>query len=686
MRAPILVDSILALHTIVENSGISGIFEAIGLPGYERSSGFVSGSGSINGTINNPVIDEFVLNVGESEAFGIRINRGEAIFSLSPPFLNLTSLNLEGASGFRALGAGKIDLHSPSLTSASLVLRVDEFDLQAIARASETDFPVSGIISATVQLAQDAAGPYILYDAGIDNLSMLMGEEFIQLGTLRISAVGRPGAEMIEISRCSLVREGETISITGSIPSKFDLLDQSGLNLSIDSDTGYTIPVLQTLTDSGIGWSGGFGPTHLTITGGFLALSGEIGLNFRDIKYFNETIAQAISGTLDVRNSVITFVPDSVGITGTDWVLGFDGRFDLTKLIPYFMQGNASFGNISFVQMTSTPIRFAGPGFEFNLVPGTGDDAIKVEISGDREGINLITSGLISIAGGQVDINRLPAFQSSTSDPGDQVVNFQFDVRTQFTSNLRVQQGNTLNVIFQQGNLTLQGSILRPELAGNMIANDGWLDILGNHFVLVEPLEFTFTRFNSIADPRIKATAQTQLRNVRSPGNYGEDLIITASIDGQLSHLFDNLHLTSQPPLSEDSIIAALAYEDVIFRTIGETIVGGGGGISPGFSDVDLTGMSLTYATAYLSRSIRRKAGFTDFEISFDERQNLLIYLEKEVFDNVVMYYRQSFGPDQEDNFLFGARYRWRPRSWVGLELNNDEEITPRVQYIIPLR
>jgi hypothetical protein len=630
-------------------------------------------------------VDGFVLNVGESEAFGIQITSGQAIFSLSQTSLNLTSLNLEGASGFRALGAGKIDLHSPSLTTANLVLRVDAFDLQVISTATGKDFPVSGTASATVQLTQDAMGPKILYDAGIENLSYLIGAEYIPLGNLSLSAIGRPGAEIIDISEMSLTRDSESILVTGTIPSKFDILDQSGLNLSLDTDTGYTIPVPKIATDAGIGWSGGFGPTHLTLTGGVLGFSGEIGMDIRDLKYFNETFAQAMSGTIDVQNSVMVFSPDKIGIAGTDWMLGFDGRFDLTKIIPYFIQRSASFGNISFVQMTQAPIRFAGPGFEFNLVPGTGTDAINVDVAGDRDGINLTASGYVSINGGQVDISRLPAFQESDTSPVDQFIKFLFNIRTSITSNLRVQKGNMLNVIFEQGDLILQGSIFRPVLTGKIIANEGWIDLLGNHFVLVEPLEFTFTSFNSIADPRIKGTAQTQLRNVQSPGSYGEDLVVTASIDGQLSRMLDNLHLSSEPPLSEDSLIAALAYEDVIIRTLGDTLLGNGT-MSPGFNNIDITGMSLSYATSYLSRQIREKTGLSDFEISLDERQNLFIYIEKEVFNNVVMYYSQSFGPDQLDNYLFGARYRWRPRSWVGLEINNNEEVTSRVQYIIPLR
>jgi hypothetical protein len=180
------------------------------------------------------------------------------------------------------------------------------------------------------------------------------------------------------------------------------------------------------------------------------------------------------------------------------------------------------------------------------------------------------------------------------------------------------------------------------------------------------------------------ATGRTYLRQSRSPGSYGEELIITARINSRLSQLLDNIELTSEPPQSKDTLIAALAYEDFYFRTVGETLFGTGS-VSPGFEDISVGSTLLPFATAYLSKYIRREAGFVDFDLSLDRDQNLQVYIEKEVFDNFVMYYSQTFGPDNEDDYLFGARYRWRPRSWIGVELDSNEEVTPLIEYIIPL-
>jgi hypothetical protein len=127
----------------------------------------------------------------------------------------------------------------------------------------------------------------------------------------------------------------------------------------------------------------------------------------------------------------------------------------------------------------------------------------------------------------------------------------------------------------------------------------------------------------------------------------------------------------------------SVASDGIIVRTLGGSIFGNSFG-APGISDVGFEGLAYPIASSYLSQYIRRQAGLSDFEVSIDPEQHVYIYIEKEIFDNLVMYYNQTFGPDM-DSYLLGSRYRWGPRSWVGLEINDDRDITGQVQYIIPL-
>lgn len=687
-RGPTLAESTLALSAAIENSGLDGLFRLMGLAGMGRSSGTVDGSGTIGGTLTNPFVDEFQLTLGESEAFGIPLSQGGATFAYDPPVLNVTGLEIEGSDGFRALGAGAIDLTSPSLAGANLVLRVDEFNLQVISRALDIRFPLAGVASGTLQLAQDAFGPKILYSARIDGISWLSDTESLFLGDLTFSAETRPGDPQLNIKNLLLTRNGEQISLSGLIPANLRDSGAELFDLRLISDTGFTPPVPPGAITPGLAWDGGLGSVHLALTGSiaYPVISGEMNFGIRNVRAGETVLVNSIGDTLRIENSVIKLSPDGFRMTGDGWEAGLNGWIDLKSLLHFLERAaiTSPIADIELVRISDGPLRLNGPGFELQVIPGTDKEAIRLTSQARWPDFEATIEGKVSVVGGQVDIARLPEFP--TRDPDVEVPEspLSFNLRAELLAGLRVQNGNMLNLTFESAQIDLTGNLSYPVLAGSLYAPTGWIDLFGNHFVLIEPVEMTLSSFYPPTNPHVKATAQTHLREARSPGLYGEELVVTARIDSRLSNLMENLSLTSDPPLSQDELMAALAYEDVMFRTFGSYVLGDSR-TSPGFGDVDFTGVALPLATSYLSRYIRREAGFSDFEISFDREQNILIYLEEEVFDNVVMYYSQKFGPTAEDDFLWGARYRWRPRSWVGFEVDNEEKITPQVEYIIPI-
>ncbi len=693
-RAPTITESTLMLSAAIRDSGIRTLIGLLGFPGLSQTSGKLSGSGLIEGTLSDPSIDDFRFSLGESEALGIPLKSGEGSFSYDSPMLNVTGLEVNGNDGFRVLGAGAVDVESPSLTDATLVLRVDGLDLQVISGAMGKPFPLAGVASATVQLAQDALGPRILYDAKIESLAFRRGEASLPIGNLTLKAESRPGDAQVNVKSLELNRDGEAIVVFGLAPLKFNDAGADLFDLSVDCENGYSLATPPGFFGPQVAWDGGLGAFHLAFTGSIATpnLSGEINLGFSNIRIYDTAVIRSIAGTMDVRDSVVTASPDRVLVTGDGWQVGLDGKADLNALFKYEISVDSG-GNhlLDGVQIASVavegggegPIPLKGPGFELQLRPGTPDNPPRITAKGRREGIEAVVTGNISVVGGQVDIAKLrfPVPDPNAAPPPSPL---SFDLHTNLLAGLRVQDGNMFNLVFEEAQIDVGGNLTYPVVTGNLLAPDGWLDLFGNHFVLTQPLEMKLSSLYPPTDPYVKATGQAHLREVGSPGMLGQDLVVTAVIDGRLSNRTDSLLLTSNPPLSQDQLIAALAYEDVVFRTVGNTLFGDnplGGGIG----DVDFSSMVLPFAASYISRYIRREAGFTDFELSLDRNRNIRIFLEKEVFDNMVMYYTQKFGPDAEDDYLFGARYRWRRRSWVGVELNSDEEITPQVEYIIPL-
>jgi hypothetical protein len=688
-RASNPLESTMMLTAAIRDSGLNQVFDLVGLTNLSDFSGSVSGDGEISGTLSEPVIDSFQLNLSESEAFGIPLSQGGISFGYSPPMLSLSQLELEGRDGFMAFGTGAIDLASPSLASASLALRLDKLDLsllRPVATVSGKPFPFRGIASGTMQLAADALGTKILYSADISDAVWVLDKGDMPLGNVSLDAIYRPGKPQIEVKSLTLTRVGESLELSGFVPFNVNAaLENDLLDLTITSETGYTPVLPEGLIATGVSWEGGLGQLHLGVTGPLVkpVFSGDFSLAVTNIKLGELTLVDKIEGTYNVANSMVTASPEDVHASGPGWEVGLDGRVNLLAFWPLYPDRNLASRDPNSVRLVAVPlapgpVSFSPvPGFVVDAELGEGDSAPGLRWRDGKPAI----AGEMDVLGGRIDIASLPQLPSLEPDePPSPLV---FDLKAELKGELTMMNGSTFEMRFRSGSLSLTGTGTDPVLVGTIVAPEGWLDISDNHFIITEPLEMTFSSVYRF-DPYVTTVATQTLRNVSIPEFYGEDLTVTARIASRLSVLLEDASYTSQPPLSREEIILALLREDVLLGMVGGSLFGESFG-APGFQDVRFENVLLPLASEYLSRYIRQKAGLTDFELSLDREQRVRVYIESEVVDDLVMYYRQTFSPDSIDSYLFGARYRWRPRSWVGVELDSDENITPQVEYIIPL-
>jgi hypothetical protein len=82
-------------------------------------------------------------------------------------------------------------------------------------------------------------------------------------------------------------------------------------------------------------------------------------------------------------------------------------------------------------------------------------------------------------------------------------------------------------------------------------------------------------------------------------------------------------------------------------------------------------------------------AGFSRFELTFNLQNNVVIDLEKELFDNFFLTYSQTFG--EGSNYIWGSKYRFRPRSFVGfkhenLDFQDKQDWVYFVEYLMPIK
>jgi len=703
-----LDESEIELDAEIIDTGIPSVLAMFGVQDPESSSGYIEGSGTIEGTLTDPFIENFNIKIGESQAFGIPLTGGNLNFSFDAPELDVGTLSIAGDEGFLMYGEGVVDLTAFSLTGADMVLRVDNVDLGAISSVMGQDIPFTGIGSAVLTLRPDAHGATILYDAWVEGLGFAAGEDVMPLGDLVVSAEYRPGDPQFEIGKIKLSKAEENITLSGKLPADFTDAGAELFDLSLISETGYTLSVPGDESLYGFTWEGGINNIDLQMTGSMadLVVGGGLQVDVRDIKYDGYEICDSFAGPLRIEESVGATSPEEFTISGEDWEIGVSSIFRLTNLrraleykgLGLVLPGQIKIATINLMQISAGSIPIEGPGFEMLVRPEMGEGIPSLELYMEQNQFGGSVAGNIAVMRGEVDIRKLPLIPPP--DPEREVTwDIYFDVHAWLVEELRVQDGNKMNIVCDSAQVDVTGNLTQPVVTGKIYAPSGRIDVLENQFVLIEPLEMTISSFspstdpdsgettNPLTDPHIRATARKTFREVRSPGFYGEELVITAHFDSRLSTMLDTLisnnGLTSEPPLSQDAIIQALAYENFYYRAISNTLLGTGD-VDPGFDSIDMSTM-LPLATSYLSGYIRREAGFTDFEISMDRDQNLLIYIEKEVFDDVIMFYEQKFGSEADNEHLWGVRYMWRARSWVGFEVDNDEEITPQIQYIIPL-
>lgn len=732
-RAASFRESIIDLNAAISNSGLNQAFQFLGLSEYGKFTGEISGSGSIGGTIGSPTVRGFQLNMSESEAFGISLDQGTLNFGFDSPNLTFESLDLTGKDGFRALGQGSIDLSSPSLTNANFVFRVDNFDLQDTSGFTGTESPVSGSLSAVIQLAHDGLGPKVIYRFDVTSFGINTSGNTFNIGDIHLSAMQRPDSNILEISNIEITNGDESVHAEGQfpfihtedVPFIIQFLNKEPINPPIEamnrimelavnyrhniriwSDSGYSPDIPPGLFAQGLSWSGGFGPFELNIGGKLIepTITGDLNINVTDIRLGDLVLANGLSGQLSGTEDSLIAERGNLYFHGPDWRVELEGELDMgfvqsslknillpalgPQVQPVTTVNDEANGDSPTVETViarpllslslpeNEPITFSGSGYSVKLARSSmgGPPGLFLTDKGFQ------IAGALELVSGNLDLSKLPELPKGGSDRTYPFVDFDFGVYIGGT--FRVLNGNLFSFDFTDGNIILMGSDVNPYFLGGISAPSGWLDLFGNHFTLTEPVELRFTQLEPF-NPIVKAGARTIIRNVRSPGFYGEELAVNARIDSRMNNIIDSVQLTSDPDLPQDQIIAALAYEDFLFRTVGGTLLGDSTGGTSGFDSIDFSTVAIPFAASFITKYLRREVGLSDFQLSYDNDNHVRIYIESEVFDNVQMYFYQTFGPDISNDYLWGTRYRFRPRSYFVVELDSNEDVTTKVEYII---
>ncbi|MFH1676249.1 MAG: translocation/assembly module TamB domain-containing protein, partial [bacterium] len=608
-RANPIAESVLELDTEFNENQIAHILEIAGYPDYKSAKGTISGSGKIKGSFASPAVESFEIILSESELNGVKLSDGKIALDYNPPNLTVEGFSLEGLDGFKAMGAGSMNLASGSFADATVVLRLDDFNIGLLSGFYKGPLPLGGVLSGTAQLARDALGNKVLYNASISDFTLRFGNDSLALGSIVLEAGWRPGGKKIELKTIELTRNGEKLDISGYIPASLaDGLGADLLSLTVNSETGYTPDIPPGLLAAGVSWEGGFGPIDLALHGklSIPLLTGSLALDVRNVRFGDLTIFDSMAGSIDIADSVVSVSPQTFVIQSKGWKLGLDGQADLIEFWPLKIVGRKNPPpRIATVQLGEGPVKLVGPGVDVSIRLGTGNDALALVMRNKKP----VIGGTIFVEGGEINIAKLGLNRKVAKEPGPDLVDL--DLHLKLGKTLKVSNGDRMEFFFDSGDLAITGPATYPVLTGKLYAEKGWIGhpLSNTQFTLTGPLELAFSNVTGF-DPLVKGEAQTTLKEYQADKTETQT-VITARFNGRLSSLFDEMVLTSEPPMSQDEILRALAMKEVIFTAVAGTIFGDEYG-SPGFGNV-----VVPYISSYVSSYIRREANLSDFEFSY---------------------------------------------------------------------
>jgi hypothetical protein len=355
-----------------------------------------------------------------------------------------------------------------------------------------------------------------------------------------------------------------------------------------------------------------------------------------------------------------------------------DGDIDLRPLNPltvYDPRYTAPADNrVALRMVTTDPVRFQGEGFWFDITP----EDMLIGITGrTREFGNGIASiaeldvkGKLDVSSAMLDALRIKIPHGAGGGPP---VNY--DITVALGPGCRLRAGNNLDATLRSGELHLYGTPLSPQLQGNVLIEQGRLNFLARTFNLLPGAEVVFNPLFGI-NPFLRAEAEAVITQHPRAETGAEPLIITATIEAFLGDIGKDMRFSSNYPYTTDELLAILGYQHIFLALEEEGLTGA------------FTSGLYVYPSGLVSRYVEEMAGFHRFELTFDINRNVVIDLEKELFDKFFLTYGQTFG--EGSNYIWGSKYRFRPRSYVGfryenLDFQDKQDWVYFIEYLMPL-
>lgn len=229
------------------------------------------------------------------------------------------------------------------------------------------------------------------------------------------------------------------------------------------------------------------------------------------------------------------------------------------------------------------------------------------------------------------------------------------------------------------GGAKLTGTPRQPALSGRFTSNNGSISVLGRQWDL-EHMGLDFSYEVRPVTRALELQARLDARAAAWATQHGRDVRVILSIEGPLGET--NIHLTSEPPLSEQEILGLLA-------SAGAEGGGGTGGLtslSQALS-TDLTqalsGLAGEQAIKTLLGSIQQALGLQRFKLVTSEGAKVTGFdVEGEIAKNLFLRFRESASQRYygRPELLLGLKYDLPGQAHLALETDDTGDVRASVE------
>jgi len=689
--------SVVDLFLNIEEAPINEVLALAGVDVSAYASGSFDGSGHITGPFGKLSLTDFEIVARQgSTLLGMQLDESRIQFGFHDDFLDLTNFEIQSKArpdGGRSslTGNGRIYLQeSGLLPQAQLTASVVDYRLENLQSLFHLDFPIGGRVDAEISYTEQGNKWNLEYALNLGELqyrgrslpAIKAGFSFDPLG-------GRMNINRITVEDGS----GGSIELGGSIT--IGLLTAL-FDPNMRSDLRYQrIDLALSGKDFDLGSIVGFLPKEAKVEGKLKSvdlhikgkptapdIDGTIAPDIGPISYSGFPLADNIGTYSDKgltwEKGVLKMAGD-LFIKRGDAVAVVDGDIDLRALNPlakYDPRYTAPENNrITLNMATPGPVHLEGGGFWFDVVPenivmgitGGSPSAEDTSLTGGQFNV----TGKLNVTGASLDALRIKIPQGGA---GEMPVNY--DISIALGSGLRLKAGNMLETTLRSGELHLYGTPVSPQLQGKVEIAQGRLNFLTRTFNLLPGAEISFNPLFGV-NPFLKAQAEAVITQHPKAETGAEPLIITATIEAFLSDIGRGIRFSSNYPYTTDELLGILGYQNIFLALQEEGLAGA------------FTSSLYLYPSGLISQYVQEMAGFSRFELTFNLQNNVVIDLEKELFDNLFLTYNQTFG--EGTNYVWGSKYRFRPRSFVGfryenLDFQGKQDWVYFMEYLMPIK